>query len=147
MQEISNLTDNFESLKLAQSKFMESSISLQGIGRIGDDRDIMVPMTSSLYVPGKLIAGSQVLVDVGTNFIVGKSVKDADEIFQRKIQYVKQSSEQILKMINKKKETLGELVSALLVSQAASTVPDDHLYHVSCAGSDGRQSQATTCSL
>lgn len=107
------MTDNFESLKLAQSKFMESSISLQGLGRIADDRDIMVPMTSSLYVPGKLVAGSQVLVDVGTNFIVGKSIKDADEIFQRKIQYVKQSSEQILKMINKKKESLGELVSTL----------------------------------
>ena len=38
------------------------------------EKDILVPLTTSLYVPGRLMAaaGEKVLVDVGTGFYVEK---------------------------------------------------------------------------
>lgn len=88
---------------------MDASVTLSGLSAITQDREVMVPMTSSLYVPGKLVGGSQVLVDIGTNFIVGKSAKEADQIFQKKIVFLKSNTESLLKIINDKKGDLGKL--------------------------------------
>lgn len=109
LQDITQLTSNFEQLKVAQSKFQGSSATLASLASFTEAREILVPMTSSLYVPGTLVAGSQVLVDIGTNFIVGKSPADADEIFQKKIAGLKVSTDQLMKIINDKKGDLGKL--------------------------------------
>lgn len=45
---------------------------------------ILVPLTTSLYVPGKLADTSKVLVDVGTGFYVEKSVPDAKSFYDEK---------------------------------------------------------------
>jgi prefoldin alpha subunit len=109
--DIENLRENFEQLKLAQGKFQESAVALVSLSAATESRQILVPMTSSLYVPGVLAAGSQVLVDVGTNFIVGKSPKDAHETFQKKIAYLKTSTETLVRIINDKRGDLGRLDS------------------------------------
>ena len=36
------------------------------------DRPVLVPLTTSLYVPGKLADSGKVIVDVGTGFYVEK---------------------------------------------------------------------------
>jgi prefoldin alpha subunit len=38
----------------------------------GIGSDIMVPLTSSLYVPGKLVEEKTVIVDIGTGYYVSK---------------------------------------------------------------------------
>ena len=48
----------------------------------------MVPMTSSLYVPGKLKETDTLLIDVGTGYFVEKTRKEAIDYFQRKIEFV-----------------------------------------------------------
>ena len=40
------------------------------------DTEILVPLTTSLYVPGKLADRKKVIVDVGTGFYVEKVVPD-----------------------------------------------------------------------
>ncbi|KAK7543629.1 Prefoldin subunit-domain-containing protein [Phyllosticta citricarpa] len=49
------------------------------------DKPILVPLTSSLYVPGTLANLSSVLVDIGTGFYVEKSTADAADFYDRKI--------------------------------------------------------------
>ena len=39
---------------------------------IGLDKEVLVPLTSSLYVPGKLTDVASVVVDVGTGYCVKK---------------------------------------------------------------------------
>lgn len=46
---------------------------------------MLVPLTSSLYVPGKLSDHEHVLVDVGTGFFVEKNIEDAKNFYERKV--------------------------------------------------------------
>ena len=69
-------------------------------------REILVPLTSSLYVPGKISSTNEVLVDVGTGFYVGKPSRDAAEIMSKKTEMVKKQVEQLGKIISIKQSNL-----------------------------------------
>ena len=49
---------------------------------------MLVPVTSSLYVPGETTKLDTVLVDVGTGYFVGKSVPAAEEFIERKVRAI-----------------------------------------------------------
>ena len=48
----------------------------------------MLPLTQSLYVPGKVSGGDSVLVDIGTGYYAEKSVSSAKEMIDRKARCV-----------------------------------------------------------
>jgi prefoldin alpha subunit len=64
------LTANFQQLKEAQARFQESVAAIQAIPADGPGREVMVPLTSSLYVPGTLASTDELLIDIGTGFYV-----------------------------------------------------------------------------
>lgn len=76
--ELEHLTSSHTKLRAAQTKFQDCVRSInEGVigsaqkGTDGKD-DILVPLTSSLYVKGSLADREKVLVDVGTGFYVEK---------------------------------------------------------------------------
>lgn len=76
--ELEHLTNSHAKLRSAQSKFRDCVKTIgDGVtgrkdapGAGGDN--ILVPLTSSLYVKGKLADREKVIVDVGTGFYVEK---------------------------------------------------------------------------
>ncbi|KAH8425926.1 subunit of tubulin prefoldin [Aspergillus melleus] len=89
--ELEHLTSSHAKLRAAQSKFRDCVRSInEGVlgskkkGTDGKD-DILVPLTSSLYVKGKLADREKVLVDVGTGFYVEKTPQKAIEFYDEKI--------------------------------------------------------------
>jgi prefoldin alpha subunit len=48
-------------------------------------KDIMVPLTSSLYVPGKMEDSNKVLVEVGAGYFIDQSADKAAQYCDRKI--------------------------------------------------------------
>jgi hypothetical protein len=48
----------------------------------------MVPLTNSLYVPGRLADVDEVLVDIGTGYYAKKSIASAQDFMERKV-YIK----------------------------------------------------------
>lgn len=69
-------------------------------------KDILVPLTSSVYVPGKLAQTSQVLVDIGTGYYVTKSVAEATTYYKNKMNYLKEQLDQLQKNIYLKQDSL-----------------------------------------
>ena len=53
-------------------RFQESSESLQRCGEGNGGKDILVPLTGSMYVPGKLSDTEKVVVEIGTGYYVEK---------------------------------------------------------------------------
>lgn len=51
-------------------------------------KQILVPLTTSLYVPGTLADTKNVMVDVGTGFYVDKSTKDAVKFYTDKVEAI-----------------------------------------------------------
>ncbi|KAL2122378.1 hypothetical protein VTJ04DRAFT_2833 [Mycothermus thermophilus] len=84
--EVEHLTSSYAQLAAAQSKFKEClRIVKSGSASFEKDKQVLVPLTNSLYVKGKLSDPDRVLVDVGTGFYVEKSTASAAEFYESKI--------------------------------------------------------------
>jgi prefoldin alpha subunit len=86
--ELTHLSTSFQSLRTAQSKFRDCINSLTSAFPSqppSTSPPLLVPLTSSLYVPGKLTDHEHVLVDVGTGFFVEKGIDDAKDFYERKV--------------------------------------------------------------
>ncbi|XP_014245393.1 prefoldin subunit 5 [Cimex lectularius] len=87
-QEIGIFQDSNQTLRIAQSKYMEAKESMARLEPEITGSEILVPLTSSIFVPGVVIDGGKVLVDVGTGFLINMTIKEAKDYFDRKIKYV-----------------------------------------------------------
>uniref|UniRef100_A0A3B3ZEY3 Prefoldin subunit 5 n=1 Tax=Periophthalmus magnuspinnatus TaxID=409849 RepID=A0A3B3ZEY3_9GOBI len=101
-QEIEFLTSSIGQLKVAQTKFVEAKESLSVLNQNNKGKELLVPLTSSMYVPGTLDDVEHVLVDVGTGYYVEKSVDDAKGFFKRKIDFITKQIESIQPALQEK---------------------------------------------
>jgi len=74
---------------------------------------ILVPLTNSLYVPGKLSDLDNVIVDVGTGYYVKKTRAQAKKHYQSKVDYLQSNLETLQKTILEKQENLTFVVNVL----------------------------------
>lgn len=57
--------------------------------------EILVPLTGSMYVTGKLADTNNVIIDIGTGYYAEKNIEDAKDYFKRKVEYVTEQMEKI----------------------------------------------------
>ena len=102
-EEITVLQSNFSSLRSAQSKFAASEAAVEAYAAeasaAGGARDALVPLTSSLYVPARLAADAELLVDIGTGFFVGKRAAEAREVLLKKAALLKANTDSLQKIL------------------------------------------------
>ncbi|CAI6248106.1 unnamed protein product [Periconia digitata] len=102
-RELEHLTTSFQSLRTAQSKFSDCLKSIaQGVNTSTADKPLLVPLTSSLYVPGRLTSSTHVLIDIGTGFFVEKSTEDAADFYKRKVKDLGDSLKDLEQVVNSK---------------------------------------------
>ncbi|XP_073708663.1 prefoldin subunit 5 [Garra rufa] len=75
-QETEFLSSSIGQLKVVQTKYVEAKDSLNVLNKSNEGKELLVPLTSSMYVPGKLNDVDHVLVDVGTGYFVEKVSHD-----------------------------------------------------------------------
>ena len=63
----------------------------------------MVPLTSSLYVPGKMEENQKVLVEVGAGYFIEESADKAKEYCDRKAKSLNESGAKVADIIQIKK--------------------------------------------
>ena len=68
---------------------------------------ILVPLTPSLYVPGKLASTDTVLVDIGTGFYVEKTPVAAQDFYKRKVEELGRNLTDLEKIVQGKQGNLG----------------------------------------
>ncbi|KJY00922.1 prefoldin subunit like protein [Zymoseptoria brevis] len=105
--EVQHLTNSYQNLRTAQQKFRDCIASIKtGVANSVKDKPLLVPLTSSLYVPGKLADPENVLVDVGTGFYVEKSTKDAQKFYEGKIEELGKTIKDLESIVNGKANNL-----------------------------------------
>lgn len=62
-------------------------------------KTILIPLTTSLYVPGTLASTSHVLVDVGTGYYVEKTTDDAVKFYEGKVKMLGENLGELEKQI------------------------------------------------
>ncbi|ORY80262.1 putative prefoldin subunit 5, partial [Leucosporidium creatinivorum] len=117
-EELKHLTDGFGNLKQAQSKFMACMEALDSIKPENKDKKILIPLTSSLYVPGRIKDTENVLVDVGTGYFVEKPTKAAKTTYNTKILALKSNLATLQGQIEKKQENYNSTIEILRMKLA-----------------------------
>ncbi|KAI8607356.1 Prefoldin [Chytriomyces sp. MP71] len=111
-EEIQHLTASYAQLKQAQVKFSDSIESLSNMdGR--QDQSILIPLTSSLYVPGTLANVDKVIVDVGTGYFVDKSIPDAKDFYKAKVGFLKGNLETLQETITQREGQYKILIDVM----------------------------------
>ncbi|KAJ7113000.1 Prefoldin alpha-like protein [Mycena epipterygia] len=122
-EELNHLTNSFAQLKQAQAKFKACIENVAEIKPSNKGKTILVPLTNSLYVPGKLSDPDHVIVDVGTGYFVQKTRAQALKHYSAKVDYIRSNLETLEETISKKRENMNYLVNVMqskLQQQTAS---------------------------
>ncbi|XP_066564726.1 prefoldin subunit 5 [Amia ocellicauda] len=101
-QEVEFLTSSIGQLKVVQTKYVEAKECLNMLNKNNEGKELLVPLTSSMYVPGTLNDVERVLVDVGTGYYVEKNVDNTKEFFKRKIEFLTKQIEKIQPALQEK---------------------------------------------
>jgi len=106
--EVQHLTSSYSSLRSAQNKFKDCITSLKnGLSKSSaTPTPLLVPLTTSLYVPGTLADSEHVLVDVGTGFYVEKTIKDATKFYEQKVEEVGKNVKDLESIVDGKAKSL-----------------------------------------
>ncbi|KAF5353573.1 hypothetical protein D9757_013853 [Collybiopsis confluens] len=120
-EELNHLTNSFAQLKQAQAKFKACIDNVADIKPANSGKTILVPLTNSLYVPGKLSSPEQVLVDVGTGYFVQKTRKQATKHYQDKVTYIQTNLDTLENTIQKKQDNMNAVVNVIQVKLQEQT--------------------------
>jgi prefoldin alpha subunit len=71
-QELAQLQAYLQQLHAGYDRFRQSRNVLDQLAAQTSGRQVMIPLTQSLYVPGELSDSENVLVDIGTGYFVKK---------------------------------------------------------------------------
>ena len=118
--EIEKLTNSFSQLRHAGTKYRASRIAVDTL----DERELLVPLTSSLYVPGRLVDPDKFLVDVGASYYVEKNKADAKEFCERKMLMLKENMDKVSALITQRRRTY-EVVMQTLQKRSAESRQDN----------------------
>jgi len=98
-EEVKQLTQHYSSLIAAVRKFSESKGALAYMEHRGQSKQIMVPMTSSLYVPGIMEDKDNVLLEVGAGYFIEKNTKQASDYCDRKSKTLQDNANKVAELI------------------------------------------------
>ncbi|TDH70152.1 hypothetical protein CCR75_001634 [Bremia lactucae] len=112
-KELQQLTASFGGLREAQSRFTESKEALKSMAGSDLSKEVLVPLTASMFVQGKLVSKDEVLVDIGTGYFVEQTVDKAEQFMDRKVAFLQSNTEQ-LKTIIDGKRTMFEAVLMIM---------------------------------
>lgn len=107
-QEINHFTQSLQALQTAQTKLKECINSVSTMEN-SNASELLVPLTSSLYLPGKIAKKDEYLVDIGTGYFVNKLAKDAKKVYEAKIDKLNGDSKKLKEILVQKNEILNSI--------------------------------------
>merc|ERR1712087_185568 len=112
-EEMQGLQSAIQQLKTSVDKLVISKHALDSVHKTPEGTRMLVPLTSSLYVPGETTTLSNVLIDVGTGYYIEKSVPEAQAFLDRKIALIKQQGVTVQQTMAMKNQNLRQTQSAM----------------------------------
>ena len=73
----------------------------------------MVPLTQSMFVPGKMKQMGKVIVEIGTGYFVEKDIKSAKEFLSRKVEFTAGNAKKLEEIISVKRNNLESIMLVL----------------------------------
>jgi prefoldin alpha subunit len=110
---LSAMTSHYSTFRASAQKLASARESLDELTPGTEGKDIMIPLTESLYVPGKIRDRNVVMVELGTGYYAEKQVKEAQAFLERKQKLVDLNSENIMEVITTTRSNLTNIQMAM----------------------------------
>ena len=122
-KEIKNYSQYYSSLRAVNNKYLDNKEYIKQLKEY-KEKEILVPMTSSLYIPGKCTDIKKVTIEIGANFFVETTIEKAEKFCDRKIESLKTNMDSIDKLIQEKNDQLN-LVNQNLIEKQVGAPPKE----------------------
>ena len=107
------LTGRYAQLRAAAARLNASQLAVSELSPASEGKEVMVPLTESVYVPGKIRDPNKFLVDLGTGFYVEKSSKDTMAFLDRKLKLVDVNSENVTRAVQVTRQNIESLTMTM----------------------------------
>lgn len=94
-QELTVFQESLQTLKMARVKYSGSKEALEQFKPDWNEKQILVPLTGSMYVPGTIKDADNVIIDIGTGYYVENDLDSAKNFFKRRVDFVQEQMEKI----------------------------------------------------
>jgi prefoldin alpha subunit len=84
-EDIIELNKQLEVLMGAKNRYLTAKATITEVGAAPEGNSMLVPLTSSLYVPGTITDKEKLLVELGTGYFAEKTIPEAKELIERKV--------------------------------------------------------------
>lgn len=111
--------DSLQTLKIAKTKFDGSKEALEQINDTWADKEILVPLTGSMYVKGVVNNIDKFIIDIGTGYYVEKDIATSKDYFKRKVDYVQEQMDKIDTLGRQKSKVLNAVIDVIEMKVAA----------------------------
>lgn len=122
-QELLHLQSSYDALVMAQTKYKDCIQSVDAIDAAPENDSVMVPLTSSLYVPGK-IRKDNFKIDIGTGYFVEKDVAQSKEFFNKRIVKLTEDSAKLRELITEKLQIMQSIDAIVREKLSAAAAAD-----------------------
>lgn len=103
------LSGRHAQLRAAAARLNASQSAVSELSPASEGKEVMVPLTESVYVPGKIRDPNRLLVEIGTGFYVEKSSKETVSFLDRKMKLCDTNSENVVKIIQVTQQNLESI--------------------------------------
>ena len=107
------LMGRFQQLRAAAARLSASVTAVSEITPASEGKEVMVPLTESVYVPGLIREPNKLLVEIGTGFYVEKSSKETTGFLDRKLKLVDANSDNITKAVAATRQNVESISMAM----------------------------------
>lgn len=105
--ELNVFQESLQTLLKCKGKYATSKEALEQIKPDWEKKEILVPLTGSMYVPGSVKDVDNFVIDIGTGYYAEKNLEESKDYFKRKVEYVQEQVEKIDKIQMQKSRYLS----------------------------------------
>ena len=116
-QDLQGLQASLQQLGTAKGKYQASAGALDSLEEGVEGKEALLPLTGSLYAPGKLLAQERILVDLGTGYYAEKSIPDARAFMLRKVSYLEENIKMAMEVAETKQTQMEAVMLTMQVKQ------------------------------
>ncbi|XP_037959811.1 probable prefoldin subunit 5 [Teleopsis dalmanni] len=120
-QECAVLKESQQALQDCKEKFVASKEALDAIQPNWENREVLVPLTSSLYVNGRIKDPNNVLLNIGAGYYIEKNLDESKEYLEKRIVYVQEQIEKVEKVRLHKVMFIDAIVGVLEMKKKAAS--------------------------
>ncbi|XP_014085870.1 PREDICTED: probable prefoldin subunit 5 [Bactrocera latifrons] len=118
-KEINSIQASLQTLYNCKAKYASSKEALESFQPEWQNRQVLVPLTSSMYVPGRIKDLDNFVIDVGTGYYVEKNLESSKDYFMRRVDYLQEQIEKIEKIQIQKSRFLNAVAGVMEMKQLA----------------------------